>query len=79
MLTDPVLEMRAREISKGLRCLVCQNQSRDDSDADLVKDLRIIVRERLVASTACIIELTFLDGRSKLNGIPFDALMAYDE
>ncbi len=79
MLTDPVLEMRAREISKGLRCLVCLNQSRDDSDADLVKDLRIIFRERLVAGTACIIELTFLDGRSKLNGIPFDALMAYDE
>ena len=58
---------------------MCQNQSRDDSDADLVKDLRIIVRERLVPGTACIIELTFLDGRSKLNGIPFDALMAYDE
>ncbi len=49
MLADPVLEKRAREISKGLRCLVCQNQSIDDSDADLAKDLRIIVRERLVA------------------------------
>ncbi len=47
MLADPVLEKRAREISKGLRCLVCQNQSIDDSDADLAKDLRIIVRERL--------------------------------
>jgi cytochrome c-type biogenesis protein CcmH len=47
MLKDPLLEKRAREISKGLRCLVCQNQSIDDSDADLAKDLRIIVRERL--------------------------------
>ncbi len=49
VLSDPVLEARAREISKGLRCLVCQNQSIDDSDADLAKDLRIIVRERLTA------------------------------
>ncbi len=49
MLADPGLEKRAREISKGLRCLVCQNQSIDDSDADLAKDLRIIVRERLTA------------------------------
>ena len=49
MLADPLLEKRAREISKGLRCLVCQNQSIDDSDADLAKDLRIIVRERLTA------------------------------
>ena len=49
MLDDPVLEARAREISKNLRCLVCQNQSIDDSDADLARDLRIIVRQRLVA------------------------------
>ncbi len=49
MLADPLLEKRAREISKGLRCLVCQNQSIDDSDADLAKDLRIIVRKRLKA------------------------------
>lgn len=49
ILTDPVLESRAREISKGLRCLVCQNQSIDDSDADLAKDLRLLVRERLSA------------------------------
>ena len=48
MLADKLLEKRAREISKGLRCLVCQNQSIDDSDADLAKDLRIIVRERLL-------------------------------
>lgn len=49
ILDDPVLEERAREISKGLRCLVCQNQSIDDSDAGLAKDLRVLVRERLVA------------------------------
>lgn len=49
VLADPVLEHRARDISVGLRCLVCQNQSIDDSDADLAKDLRVLVRERLVA------------------------------
>ena len=49
VLPDPVLEQRARDISAGLRCLVCQNQSIDDSDADLARDLRILVRERLVA------------------------------
>ena len=49
MLDDPALEARAREISKGLRCLVCQNQSIDDSDADLARDLRVLVRKRLVA------------------------------
>jgi cytochrome c-type biogenesis protein CcmH len=48
VLSDPVLEQRARDISAGLRCLVCQNQSIDDSDADLAKDLRLLVRERLV-------------------------------
>ena len=48
MLDDPVLEQRAREISAKLRCLVCQNQSIDDSDASLAHDLRVIVRERLV-------------------------------
>ena len=46
-LKDPVLEKRAREISAGLRCLVCQNQSIDNSDAPLARDLRLIVRERL--------------------------------
>ncbi len=49
MLADPVLEARARAISEGLRCLVCQNQSIDDSDADLAHELRVIVRERLTA------------------------------
>ncbi|WP_417310861.1 cytochrome c-type biogenesis protein [Devosia sp.] len=49
VLDDPVLEARARTISAELRCLVCQNQSIDDSDADLAHDLRVLVRERLVA------------------------------
>lgn len=48
ILPDPVLEERARDLSKGLRCLVCRNQSIDDSDAGLAKDLRVLVRERLV-------------------------------
>lgn len=48
-LDDPVLEARARELSAIVRCLVCQNQSIDDSDAELAADLRVIVRERLVA------------------------------
>lgn len=48
-LDDPVLEQRAREISKELRCLVCQNQSIDDSNAGLARDLRVLVRERLTA------------------------------
>jgi cytochrome c-type biogenesis protein CcmH len=49
VLADPALEARAREIGKELRCLVCQNQSIDDSDADLARDLRVLVRERLAA------------------------------
>lgn len=49
ILDDPVLEGRARDISSKLRCLVCQNQSIDDSNADLARDLRVIVRQRLVA------------------------------
>jgi cytochrome c-type biogenesis protein CcmH len=48
MLKDPVLEQRARVLSQELRCMVCQNQSIDDSDAPLAKDLRLLVRERLV-------------------------------
>jgi cytochrome c-type biogenesis protein CcmH len=47
MLEDPVLEQRAREISKGLRCLVCANESIDESNAGLARDLRVLVRERL--------------------------------
>jgi len=49
MLANPALEARARDLSKGLRCLVCQNQSIDDSDAGLAKDLRVLLRERLTA------------------------------
>lgn len=49
ILKDPALEQRARDLSKGLRCLVCQNQSIDDSNAPLAKDLRVLVRERLTA------------------------------
>ena len=49
VLADPALEARAREISKELRCLVCRNESIDDSSASLARDLRLLVRERLVA------------------------------
>jgi len=49
VLADPALEARARAISGELRCMVCQNQSIDDSNADLAKDLRVLVRERLTA------------------------------
>lgn len=49
VLPDPALEARARALSEGLRCMVCQNQSIDESDADLARDLRVLVRQRLVA------------------------------
>jgi cytochrome c-type biogenesis protein CcmH len=49
MLSDPALEARARDIGKELRCLVCRNQSVDDSDASLAHDLRVLVRQRLTA------------------------------
>jgi cytochrome c-type biogenesis protein CcmH len=49
MLADPALEARARDIGQELRCLVCRNQSIDDSDADLAHDLRVLVRERIEA------------------------------
>ena len=49
VLQDPALEARARALSEGLRCMVCQNQSIDESDADLARDLRVLVRQRLVA------------------------------
>ena len=49
MLDDPALEARARELSQGLRCLVCRNENIDESNADLARDLRLAVRERLVA------------------------------
>ncbi|MGP3696287.1 cytochrome c-type biogenesis protein [Rhodobacter sp. NSM] len=49
ILPDPALEARARNISQGLRCLVCRNENIDDSNAQLARDLRLLVRERLVA------------------------------
>ena len=49
ILDDPALEARARDISSGLRCLVCRNESIDDSHAELARDLRLLVRERLLA------------------------------
>lgn len=49
MLDDPVLEERARNLSQGLRCPVCRNESIDESNASLAKELRIVLRERLVA------------------------------
>jgi len=62
ILKDSALEARAREISKVLRCLVCQNQSIDDSNAGLARDLRLIVRERLTAgdSDDAVIEFVTL-------------------
>lgn len=48
ILPDPVQEARARDISQGLRCLVCRNESIDDSNASLARDLRLLVRERIV-------------------------------
>ena len=49
ILSDPAMEARARDISKGLRCLVCRNENIDDSNAELASDMRLLVRERLVA------------------------------
>lgn len=49
ILTDPALEARARNLSKELRCLVCRNESIDESNAELARDLRLLVRERLIA------------------------------
>ena len=49
MLPDPAQEARARELSQGLRCLVCRNESIDDSDADLAHDLRVLLRNRIAA------------------------------
>ncbi|MBP0481862.1 cytochrome c-type biogenesis protein [Sagittula salina] len=63
MLDDPALEARAREISAGLRCLVCQNESIDDSDASLARDLRLLVRERLVAGDSDAQAVEYIVGR----------------
>jgi len=63
MLTDPALEARARTLSKELRCLVCQNQSIDDSEAPLAHDLRVIVREHLKAGDTDAQVMDFLVAR----------------
>src|SRR5580698_1284772 len=63
MLRDPVLEARARALSKELRCMVCQNESIDDSDAPLAHDLRVLVRERLKAGETDQQVLDFLVAR----------------
>ncbi len=63
VLADPQLEARARVVSKDLRCLVCQNQSIDDSKAALARDLRILVRERLQAGDSNAAALQFIVAR----------------
>jgi cytochrome c-type biogenesis protein CcmH len=63
MLADPALEARARHISQELRCLVCQNQSIDDSNAELARDLRVLVRERLAAGDSDAAVLAFVEAR----------------
>jgi cytochrome c-type biogenesis protein CcmH len=63
MLADPRLEARARALSRELRCMVCQNQSIDDSDAPLARDLRVLVRERIRAGDSDPKVLDFLVAR----------------
>jgi cytochrome c-type biogenesis protein CcmH len=63
ILKDPAMEARARELSRELRCMVCQNQSIDDSDAPLARDLRLLVRERLQAGDSNTQVIDFLVAR----------------
>src|SRR5512139_3282629 len=63
MLKDPKLEVRARDLSRELRCMVCQNQSIDDSEAPLARDLRVLVRERLTKGDSDQQVLDFLVAR----------------
>src|SRR3954454_21503411 len=63
ILPDPVLEARAREISHELRCMLCQNQSIDDSEAPLARDLRLLVRERLKAGDSDALVVDFMVAR----------------
>jgi cytochrome c-type biogenesis protein CcmH len=63
MLKDPALEARARTLSRELRCMVCQNQSIDDSEASLARDLRLLVRERLTKGDSDKQVLDFLVAR----------------
>ena len=62
-MSDPAKEARARELSRELRCMVCQNQSIDDSDAPLARDLRLLVRERIAAGDSDAQVLDFLVAR----------------
>ena len=63
VMADPKLEARARVLSQELRCLVCQNQSIDDSNAELARDLRVLVRERLAAGESDRQVLAFVEAR----------------
>jgi cytochrome c-type biogenesis protein CcmH len=63
VLKDPALEARARALSRELRCMVCQNESIDDSDADLAHDLRVLVRDRLKAGDSDAQVINFLVAR----------------
>ncbi|OAF11063.1 cytochrome c-type biogenesis protein [Bradyrhizobium neotropicale] len=63
IMADPAKEARARELSRELRCMVCQNQSIDDSDAPLARDLRLLVRERIAAGDSNSQVLDFLVAR----------------
>jgi cytochrome c-type biogenesis protein CcmH len=63
ILKDPALEARARALSRELRCMVCQNQSIDDSDAPLARDLRVLVRERLTTGDSDPQVIDFLVAR----------------
>src|SRR5690606_10620318 len=63
MLSDPALEARARDLSRQLRCMVCQNESIDDSNAPLAHDIRVLVRQRLLAGDSDRQVLDFLVAR----------------
>ena len=63
VLADPVKELRARDLSRELRCMVCQNQSIDDSDAPLARDLRLLVRERIASGDSNAQVIDFLVAR----------------
>jgi cytochrome c-type biogenesis protein CcmH len=63
IMSDPVKEARARDLSRELRCMVCQNQSIDDSEAPLARDLRLLVRERIAAGDSDAQVIDFLVAR----------------
>lgn len=63
VLDDPALEARARDLSRGLRCMVCRNESIDESNAELARDMRLLVRERLVAGDSDQEVVTFIVDR----------------